>query len=67
MKKIVRIGLLTSISSQSTREVFKNAILGKIAKFKVKFISKQDLSRAKKEAGRKKYLADNEELEKIYK
>lgn len=60
-----QIDLLTSVSSQSTEEVFRHATRGKLEDFDVLYISKRDLIRAKKEAGRKKDIADLEELEKI--
>ena len=60
-----QIDLLTSVSTQPTEEVFQNATKGKLEEFKLLYISKEDLIRAKKEAGRAKDIADVEELEKI--
>ncbi len=60
-----QIDLLTSSSSQTTDEVFRNAVSGSLGEFNVLFISKKDLLRSKKEAGRQKDLADIEELNKI--
>jgi len=60
-----QIDLLTSVSTQPTKEVFQHAIQGKLENFDILYISKEDLIRAKKEAGRAKDLADVEELEKI--
>ena len=62
-----QIDLLTSVSSQPTGDVFKNAVTGKLATYNVLYISKDDLIRAKREAGRAKDLADLEELEKCTK
>jgi len=60
-----QIDLLTSVSSQSTQEIFQNAVQGKLEDFDVLFISKIDLINAKKKSTRLKDLADAEELEKI--
>ena len=60
-----QIDLLTSVSTQPTEEVFNHAQKGKLEGFDVLYISKEDLIRAKKEAGRAKDLADIEELAKI--
>ena len=60
-----QIDLLTSASSQPTKEIFQNAVNGKLENFEVLYISKDDLIQAKKNAGRTKDLADVEELEKI--
>jgi len=60
-----QIDLLTSVSTQPTEEVFKHAQKGKLEDFDVLYIAKEDLIRAKKEAGRAKDLADIEELAKI--
>jgi hypothetical protein len=53
------------LQKHEVENIFKNAILGKLEKFSVLYISKQDLLRAKREAGRPKDLADIDELEKI--
>jgi len=58
---------LTSVSTQAIEEVFLNANKGKLENFDVPYISREDLLRAKKEAGRAKDIADVEELEKIRK
>jgi predicted nucleotidyltransferase len=60
-----QIDLLTSVSKIATHEIFKNAVNGKLEEFDVLYISKEDLIKCKKAAGRKKDLADVEELEKI--
>ncbi len=60
-----QIDLLTSCSTQTTDKVFRNAVYGRLGEFNVLFISKEDLLRGKKEAGRQKDLADIEELGKI--
>jgi hypothetical protein len=49
----------------STYEVFKHAVEGKLEDFNILYISKEDLIKCKKAAGRLKDLADVEELEKI--
>ena len=60
-----QIDLLTSVSHVSTYDIFKNAIKGKLEDFDILYISKDDLIKCKKAAGRLKDLADIEELEKI--
>ncbi|MBN1865173.1 MAG: hypothetical protein JW808_09760 [Victivallales bacterium] len=60
-----QIDLLTSVSSQPTKDVLKHAVTGKLAQFDVLYISREDLIRAKKEAGRPKDIADIYELDKI--
>jgi hypothetical protein len=60
-----QIDLLSSVSKQNVENIFKNAILGKLENFSVLYISKQDLLRAKREAGRPKDIADLDELEKM--
>jgi len=60
-----QIDLLTSVSKVATHDIFKNAVNGKLEEFDVLYISKDDLIKCKKAAGRAKDLADVEELEKI--
>ena len=60
-----QIDLLTSVGCVSTYEVFKHAVEGKLEDFNILYISKEDLIKCKKAAGRLKDLADVEELEKI--
>ena len=60
-----QIDLLTSVSDVSTHDIFKNAVKGKLGDFNLLYISKDDLIKCKKAAGRLKDLADIEELEKI--
>ncbi len=60
-----QIDLLTSVSEVKTSEIFQRAVKGKLEEFDVLFISKEDLIKCKKSAGRLKDLADIEELEKI--
>jgi len=57
-----QIDLLTSMSSQDTAEVLRNAEAGELGGFHVKFVSRDDLIRAKREAARPKDLSDVEEL-----
>ncbi len=58
-----QVDILTSVSSQSTDEIFANAVQGIMAGQNVAFINRQDLVRAKKEAGRSKDQMDLEELQ----
>ncbi|MDD5598416.1 MAG: nucleotidyltransferase [Victivallaceae bacterium] len=60
-----QIDLLTSVSRVSTKKIFENAKPGQLGKFNVLYISKADLIACKKAAGRRKDLADIEELEKL--
>ena len=61
-----QIDLLTSVGKTlETKDVFENAVFGRLEELDVLYISKQDLLTAKKAAGRAKDLADVEELEKI--
>ena len=60
-----QIDLLTSMSSQDEKEIFKNKIKGKLADLDVFYVAYSDLIRAKKEANRLKDQLDVEELEKI--
>lgn len=60
-----QIDLLTSVGCVSTHEVFRNAVEGKLEDFSILYISKEDLIKCKRAAGRLKDLADVEELEKI--
>jgi len=60
-----QIDLLTSVSNVSTYEIFKNAVNGQLEDFDILYISKDDLIKCKKAAGRLKDLADVEELEKM--
>ena len=57
-----QIDLLTSMSSQSTREVFAHLVEGHLAGVPVRIVSADDLLRAKHEAGRPKDLVDAAEL-----
>jgi len=57
-----QVDLLTSISSQDTAEIFSHAIPGDIGRLPVRFVSIEDLLRAKREADRPKDRLDVEEL-----
>ena len=60
-----QIDLLTSVSHVSTKDIFENAVKGQLGNFNLLYISRADLIKCKKAAGRLKDLADVEELEKI--
>ena len=57
-----QIDLLTSMSRAPTRDVVSRAVLGRLAGVPVRFVSLKDLLVAKRQAGRKKDLADIEGL-----
>ena len=57
-----QIDLLTSMSHQNTRDVINNSVSGNLAGYQVRFVSKDDLIRAKREAMRPKDIADLHEL-----
>lgn len=57
-----QIDLLTSMSSQSTAEVFTHLAEGRLAGVPVRIVGAEDLLRAKQEAGRPKDLVDAAEL-----
>ena len=59
-----QVDLLTSISSQSDAVLFSNAVPGEIEGVPVRFVGRDDLITAKREANRPKDLADVAELEK---
>jgi len=59
-----QVDLLTSVSSQNTDEVFSNAKPGRLAGKEILFIGREELLRAKREAGRLKDRLDLDELEK---
>jgi len=61
----VRIDILTSISGINFDEAYKNRIKAKLGNEKVYFISRTDLIKNKKAAGRTKDLLDIEQLEKF--
>jgi predicted nucleotidyltransferase len=60
-----QVDLLTSISGVATDEVMQRVVWGELAGLKVRYISRDDLMEAKRQAGRGKDLADLEELEKL--
>jgi predicted nucleotidyltransferase len=60
-----QVDLLTSISKDSTSDVVRRSVEGSLADIQVKFVSLNDLVRAKREAARPKDLADLDELEKF--
>ena len=60
-----QIDLLTSVSSQDEQEIFDHCIIGELEDLSLKFISLDDLLRAKREANRLKDQLDVEELLKV--
>ncbi len=59
----VRIDLVSSIAGCTFEEVWKNRVVSRYGKVKAYFISKHDLIRNKKAAGRKQDLADLDMLQ----
>ena len=57
-----QVDLLTSMSRTPTREILSRAVAGRLAGVPVRFVARQDLLEAKRQAGRKKDLADIEGL-----
>jgi len=57
-----QVDLLTSMSRTPTRTILSRAVPGRLAGMTVLFVSRKDLLAAKKQAGRKKDLADIEGL-----
>lgn len=57
-----QVDLLTSMSRTPTREVLSRAVAGRLAGVPVRFVALSDLVRAKRQAGRRKDLADIEGL-----
>lgn len=60
-----QVDLLTSMSNQPTTEIINHSEMGELAGIKVRFVSRDDLIEAKRQAGRPKDLADLDELEKV--
>jgi predicted nucleotidyltransferase len=60
-----QIDLLTTMSSQPTAEVIRNAVMAEIQGVSLKIVRYEDLLTAKKEAGRTKDRLDYEELIKL--
>ena len=61
----MRIDIITSITGVAFNEAWKNKKKGKYGDVSCYFISKEDLKKNKKAAGRSKDIADLELLEKI--
>ena len=59
------VDLLTSISSVPTAEIVGRAVCGTLAGIDVRFVARDDMMTAKREAGRPKDLADLDELERF--
>ena len=60
-----QVDLLTSMSREPVGNIMQNAVWGELAGINVRFVSRDDLLEAKRQAGRPKDLADLDELEKI--
>ena len=60
-----QVDLLTSISSIPTGGVMKRTVWGEFEGLEVRFIGREDLLEAKRQAGRPKDLADLHELERF--
>jgi len=61
-----QIDILTSIGSQSARDILSNARLVEIEGMQMPIVDYNDLIRAKKDSGRAKDAADVEELERLH-
>lgn len=61
-----QVDLLTSISSTPTEAVMSRTVLGEFEEREVRFIGREDLIEAKRQAGRPKDLADLDELERFH-
>ena len=59
-----QVDLLTSMSRTPTRDILSRAVAGRLAGVPVRFVARKDLLEAKRQAGRKKDLADIEGLRK---
>lgn len=58
-----QVDLLTSMSKEPVINILQHAVWGELAGIKVRFVSRNDLIQAKRQAGRPKDLADLAELE----
>lgn len=61
-----QVDLLTSMGRSDDESVFAAAVPGEIDGITVRYVSLEDLLRAKREAGRAKDLADVEELTRFH-
>jgi len=60
-----QVDLLTSMSTQPTREILDGAVDGEIGGVRTRYVSLRDLLRAKRESSRPKDRADADELDRI--